>query len=632
MKKLLSLLLAVCLTAALCIPASAQADKVLFSADVSCRIVLPRDAAPQEEYAARTLRDYLERITGKAFAVTTDDTRPDGAEIAVGNTNRSADEALADGAYHIFFAGETLCIRGGGNKGAIGGVYAFLRTFCGCRWYARDTVTIPQTDALSLPASVDVTYTPFFEYAETDWLTSAFDPEFSLANGLNGGNCRTLSDAQGGVVRYYPFCHSLSTVFCARDKYFDAHPEYFALHDGKRSPNQLCLTNPDTQRIVQEEVLAYLCDHHDPDADLQIVSITQDDNGDYCECPSCKALDDLNGSHAGTNVTFANAVADKVKEAGYDNVAIDTFAYQYTRKTPTHVVPRDNVIIRLCSIECCFCHTLDDPHCKENRSFMQDLRDWNEICRRIYVWDYTCNYWETVCLYPDFGVLQRNMQIFYENNVKGVFEEGNSCEDCDAEFSELRAYLLARLMQDPYLDFDAEMRGFLDAYYGPGGEAICRFLVRTTEKAGASRTAHLGTFPDSTDTLTRFTASDVAYCDAQWETAKALTEGTEYFARVERSELCWRWWKCNNRRGEYAFLRSTLYSRMASREALYNDLKRFGVARTSVARPNRGLTECMSLVLLRRGEKWAKLYDEKYWDFLEPFVLRLYGFLDSLHK
>ena len=38
------------------------------------------------------------------------------------------------------------------------------------------------------------------------------------------------------------------------------------------------------------------------------------------------------------------------------NVRIDTLAYQYTRKPPRTIRPRANVIIRLCSIECCFRH------------------------------------------------------------------------------------------------------------------------------------------------------------------------------------------------------------------------------------------------------------------------------------
>ena len=605
---------ALLLGAALPVPALAAGDAV--------RIVLPQSATPQEQDAAGTLRRYLGAILGDAPDVVTDDTPPSGQEIAVGQTNRDdADvSALAAGGYHIGRSGNTVCIRGAGEKGTLNGVYAFLRDCCGCRWYAPEEIVLPQTDALTLPETIDVSYSPCFEYAVSDWRNMC-DTEIARANGQTGNGCYISG-----------FCHTLSTRFCSRDKYFADHPEYFALHDGKRSPNQLCLTNPDTLRVVTQEVLDVLqSSRYDPDADLQIVSLTQDDNGEYCECSACKALDDRNGSHAGANVTFANAVADAVKAAGYDNVAIDTFAYEYTRKTPTEVVPRDNVIIRLCSIECCFCHTLDDDACQENRDFMRDLHDWGRICDRIYIWDYTTNYWETICLYPDFGVLQRNMQIFFENNAKGVFEEGEPSADDNPEFGELRGYLLARLMQDPYMDYEAEMRAFLNAYYGDAGEPLYRFLSRVTEKAGASEYHHLGTFPDSAKTLTCFTASDVDYADDQWKAAKTAAADTRYAARVERSELCWRFWKSENRRAEFSPLRTTPYRRMQAKETLYNDLKRMGVTYINHTRREREITDCMSLVLLRCPGKWCRLFEEPFWDAIEPAVLWVYHTLGRLH-
>ena len=618
MKRILQTVLTVCaLALALTVLCCAQ-DKVLLSPGEDCPIIVSENASAQDRAAAGTLQAYLARITGRDVAVRTDDAAA-GAAIAVGSTKYTPAAPVPDGGYRIVFADDVLCICGAGSTGTLNGVYAFLRDFCGCRWYAPEEIVIPQRQTVCVPSDVDVSYAPPFEYAFTDWRTMC-DDGIAVPNGQTGNGCYING-----------FCHTLAARYCARDKYFDAHPEYFALHDGKRTPDQLCLTNPDTLRIVTQEVLDVLESRHDPDADLQIISITQDDNGSYCECPACKALDDANGSHAGTNVTFANAIADAVKQAGYDNVAIDTFAYQYTRKPPAAVIPRDNVIIRLCSIECCFCHTLDDEKCRENRDFMRDLRDWGKICSRIYIWDYTTNYWETVCLYPDFGVLQRNMQIFYENNVKGVFEEGEPSLDDNAEFGELRAYLLARLMQDPYLDYEAQMQEFLRAYYGEGGDALYRFLQKTTEKAGASYLHHLGTFPDSTKTLTRFTERDAAVCDALWREAKEKTKDTAYYDRVERSELCWRWWKCSNRRGEFSPLRSTLYTRMRDRETLYRDLVRMGITHLNHTRRERQLTQCMTLVLLRRPGKWCGLFEETYWDALEPFVLRLYRLLGVLH-
>ena len=69
------------------------------------------------------------------------------------------------------------------------------------------------------------------------------------------------------------------------------------------------------------------------------------------------------------------------------------------------------------------------------------------------------------------------MQIFYENNVKGVYVEGNYyMDDCDTEFGELRAYMISKCLQDPYCDLESEVKGFCDAYYGPGGKYVKKIV------------------------------------------------------------------------------------------------------------------------------------------------------------
>ena len=244
-------------------------------------------------------------------------------------------------------------------------------------------------------------------------------------------------------------------------------------------------------------------------------------------------------------ISFVNRIAKEVKAAGYDNVAIDTFAYQYTRQAPTQVVPEDNVIVRLCTIECCFAHALNDESCSENVALMADLSAWSKICDRIYVWDYTTNYANTLGIFPDFGVLQKNIQIFYENNVVGLYEEGNYyMEYCDGEFGELRAYLLSKLMQNPYIDYSEYMNEFLEAYYGEGWENIRQFIDSTIKKS-VPEGGHLMIYSSMSDTL-GFSEEDVAAADILWENAKAAAKTEDHKSNIERSEISWRLWKAYN--------------------------------------------------------------------------------------
>lgn len=579
-----------------------------------CAILLPDGSSDTETYAAKVLSRYLSGIFGVDIPVCASASAEKIIRIDTVNDGEN-------GSYTITASEDGISILGVGTRGPIYGVYGFLENHCGCRWYTKDDIFVPSADALVFPIGELENYTPFFEVTDTDFI-SPRDTEYSLAHGISGSIYRSFTAEQGGSVDYISeFCHTLATQFCARDKYFSDHPEYFALRKDGRSPNQLCLTNPDVLQIVTDEVLALLKRKHDPSQSVQIVSLTQDDNSDYCLCDNCKAIDKENGSQSGTILTFVNAVARAVKKAGYDNVAIDTFAYQYSRKAPTKVVPDDNVIVRICSIECCFGHTLDDPTCKENAKFMRDLQAWEKICNRIHIWNYTGNYAFCVCIFPDFHVLQRDLQIFYENGAKGIYEEGFFQMDrYDGEFGELRSYLLAKLMQNPYMDYEAAMSDFLSRYYGSGWESVREFLSIVCSRA-ASRTVTSTITQWPEDALPGITNAEVRRCDALWELAKAQASPVE-LDRLERSEICWRFWKSNHYKSEFSLLHP-IRERMQAKITLYNDLKDKGIVRLG-GQVYRELTDNMTMVLLRPAGKWCARFEDIIWINLRPLAGLLY--------
>lgn len=629
MKKILSVVLAM-IIGALSVPFTAFAAENGFKVYESV-IVVSADASATDIYASQRLKHYLDRITGKNIEIVTNNDSSE-YEICVGTTRRAENgfSESADGSYIITSTDKRIIINGAGNKGTINGVYAFLEKFCGCHWYETQVIIAPENSTLTVPADIDIKYTPFFEYTETDTASSR-DIEFSLANGLTGGAYRDFSAEQGAAVEYLGrFCHTMTTFFCKSETYFEEHPEYFALRNGKRTPNQLCLTNEKVKDIVTAEVLELLESEHNPDADIQIVSLTQHDNFDYCQCNNCKAIDDENGSQSGTMITFVNEIARRVKEHGYDNVVFDTFAYQYTRKAPTKVVPREDVIVRLCSIECCFGHTLGDPKCEQNVDFMNDLRKWGKICNRIYIWDYVHNYANTLCIFPNFGVLQRNVQIFYENNAKGLYEEGNYyIDNSDAEFAEMRTYLLSKLMQNPYLDYEAEMDGYLNGVYGPGGCYIREFIDIITEHA-VTDSKHLSIYQSAENTLYNMTDEDVEKCNELWEKAKTVAEDDEQLQQIRRTELSWRYWKAANKRGEFSRCQFP-YVWMSEGEKLHNDLKEMNAVLFSEGGTNL-LSDCELLYLYRVPYKWTVVYEEWFWDVLNPLAVGFYKLLGAVYN
>ena len=533
-------------------------------------IVVSASASAAERYAADELQRYLYELDGSYYEIITDAQPFDGFKFCVGATSfYDTAEDLTDkpaDSYVIAPFSNGLAIFGAGGRGTLYGVHTFLEDFCGFKCYGWRSVMVKTSSKMVLPQE-KIEYEPFFEYRNTDW-RSGWTPCYSYAHKLNGVY-QYYEAAQGGNIPYLGESgnHTLSTVFCSANEYFETHPEYFALHNGERVPDQLCLTNGNVYAIVLAEVMDVLnSEEYDSEADLQIISLSQADNLNYCQCENCSAVDEANGSHAGSLIAFVNRIASAVKAEGYDNLAFDTLAYTYTRKAPSQVVPEDNVIVRLCTFECCFSHALDDPDCEQNRELMEDLEEWSQICGRIYIWDYTTNFAYTLGIFPDFGTLQKNMQCFYTHGVKGVYEEGNYYVDrCDTEFGELRTYLIAELMEDPYCDYDAKMREFCDGYYGEGGKYIKEIIDELT----AHIKGHLDIYCRMGDTFS-IDEAEAEKIDRLWAQAESASEGSDgALAAIERSRLSWRYVKAVLGLGEFG---GTPEENRDAREELYNDL------------------------------------------------------------
>ena len=553
-----------------------------YAADAAVR--LEPDAGETERTAAVVLQDYLEKITG---------TRP--ALITAGEAEQTVALRLArdgqdqkKGAYTLRGDGAVFAIEAADDRGLWNGVYGFLRRVCGVEVYSADVISVPENDGFTLPAAYEYRYEPLLEYADMDWV-SANDLTFAVANGLNGSRSG-IDRPYGKPVNYLGFCHTLGAGLVPYWEYFDAHPEYYALtaRSGQREPTQVCLSNPEVLRLTIEAVLNTLNEGYDPEAALNIVSVSQLDNTDYCVCENCVSLAERYGGPSGALIRFVNQVAETV-EPEYPDVVIDTFAYEYTRHAPKNITVRENVCVRLCSIECCYAHAVDDPDCAVNAEFYQDLRDWSAICRRLYVWDYTTDFNQTLGVFPNFGVLRENLRVYRENNVVGYFAQGVGSQIvCDTEFADLRAYELACNMREELAEEEnaALRRAFLNAYYGEGADEIGQYLAYITAHAG-DRDGHLYNRASMLKVLHDVTKNDVKTIDALWEAAVGKCEAADDDAaadRVRRSQLSWRYYKACNGLGE--FRHGLNISRWTQANlALYDDLIRSGAASYDEGKP-----------------------------------------------
>jgi hypothetical protein len=347
------------------------------------------------------------------------------------------------------------------------GVYTFLEEHLGCRWFSSKVSHIPKRKRIEI-GPINDTQIPILEYREP-FYTDAFDADWAARNKMNSNSAR-LDEQRGGKVAYSHFVHTFYPLL-PPEQYFAEHPEYYSEIDGKRivERGQLCLTNPDVVRLVTERVKQWI--RESPQA--TIFSVSQNDWHGWCQCKLCREVDEREESHSGTMLHFVNQIAEGI-ESEYPDVAIDTLAYQYTRKPPKYVRPRPNVIVRLCSIECCFSHPLET--CEMNASFKADIEGWSKVSNRLYIWDYVTNFSHYIQPFPNFDVLKPNIQFFVNHGVKGIFEEGNYSGGGGGELAELRAYVMAKVLWNPDYDAQKAMNEFLVGYYGKAFTPIREYI------------------------------------------------------------------------------------------------------------------------------------------------------------
>ena len=425
-------------------------------------------------FAATQLRYYLGRITVAAFEIEAYCEDANGIYLNLDNT-------YEDDEFSIKTENGSLYITGG-KRGVLYGVYEFLEDL-GCRFFTPDCEKIPTALKLEIP-DINKREKPVFEYRETDYHnTTKRTFKYATMCRVNGASNK-IPENLGGHTSYALFAHSFG-ILVPPSEYFAQHPEYYALIDGKRDAGdhvdwQLCLSNPDIVPIAVSNIRKILKEN----PDKKIVSISQNDNVNHCQCEACLKIDEDEGSPVGAIIRFVNKIAE-ILEPEFPDVMFDLLAYSYSRPASHLTKVRHNVCVRLCASRTCYAHSFENCTDRSHATprpdgtatiFIEDLKEWSKICERLYVWDYTSNFPLYLMPFPNWRVLQPNLQTLVRHNVKGVFEEANRAENGGTDFNELRNYLLCKLMWNPNCDIDLLRKEFMDCYYGAAAPYLNEYL------------------------------------------------------------------------------------------------------------------------------------------------------------
>ena len=444
------------------------------------KIVISASASTSEKTAAKELQQYIEQISGCLLPIT-NDLNTSSPRVIVGYNARLAlltgtmEPAANDESFTYQTVGKDLLIWGGSQRGTMYGVFAFLERELGIHWLTPKCTVLPTHHSWKL-RKLNHSEKPFLDFRYSNYFVASNVPQWSAHTRENMKWSPTINEY--GNIEAYWGAHTMGE-FVTTKEFFGSHPEYFCLRDGKRygGYGQLCLSNPEVLEVCKTRLMQFM--RRNPN--YRIYSLSQNDNFLFCQCDKCRAIEDQYGGHSGLIVWFVNQVADAVKQEFPDKF-VGTFAYQYSRQPPTGIKPRENVVIRLCSIECCFAHPLN-AGCPQNEKFMHDLKGWAELAPHLFIWDYIVDYAQYIAPWPNFQVLGPNIKVFGDNKAIGVFEEAQY-QSAGAEFDELKAWVVNQLLWNPEQDVDSLVSIFVKGYYGKAAPYVkeyydlCQSLVK----------------------------------------------------------------------------------------------------------------------------------------------------------
>lgn len=285
------------LLAALLLPLCGAAElNVVKDGKTSYRIAFPEKASlnlmREYRYAAQLLRDIIQKRTGvMVHFVSEKDVKPGQKAIYVGYTAAAAKRGMikkwALNEYRmtadkgdIFLLGDDDDPAPGRRlgyhslrNGSVKAVLEFAKQFAGADFLFPGARGIIVTGApqLTVPADLNKTAVPYTMFG----IGRGMEKYYALANDMLPAPWYKCHGGHSHIPAIPPA------------KYLKSHLEYFAIVRGKRNGYagipQYCLSNPDVQKLIYQELVTTLADPRYKESQL-----AQTDGFRVCECAPCK--------------------------------------------------------------------------------------------------------------------------------------------------------------------------------------------------------------------------------------------------------------------------------------------------------------------------------------------------------
>lgn len=333
-------------------------------------------------------------------------------------------------------------------------MYTLLEIW-GFRKFTANELYIPGVKRFTFPVNTKQTYEPSFDY-RTLLYPDAYDADF-----------RDWHKLDWFQDDFAIWGHSFETLIPSK-KYFTTNPDYFAFYEGARNAESICMTNDEVFQLIVQNIQNVL----DKKPNRRFLSLSQNDDVVFCECSKCNILNAANGGPQGSLYYFLNRVAEK-----FPKTNITTLAYLHTFKPPVNLKIATTIYPFICPIDL----NRGKPISTDNgsTSFRKNLVKWAKKTKNQFIWDYTVSFSNYLSPFPNIHTFSENFKFYKKSKIKGLFVQGYA--DVPGDLSELRQYILAKLLWDSETDVDKTTDDFLKGFYGKAAIYVKQYLLLLSE-------------------------------------------------------------------------------------------------------------------------------------------------------
>lgn len=438
-------------------------------------IFIPAQSGPATLLAAKEITKYLQQMTGKPWAITSDPSAAGKARIALGISTD-----LGQDGYQLKKEGGQIQILGGSSRGCLYGAYAWLEAL-GCRWPlpGNEYEIVPRISSIdafeethSEPAvrrrgMVYVIYDPgdLSVLERIDFLAkNRFNYLFMHATDLQAELRSRLAQALAEREMGFEFGGHLLPSFLPRDL-FDTHPDYFRMENGQRTAQlNMCPMSDEAVDLMAKNIRArYLDPFKKEFATLETLHFWPDDlfEGGWCGCPKCKEY-----SESDQSLLILNRLSDRL---GLDNVKLAHCAYHTSIKPPEKVTGQRGVRLMFAPRERSYLKPMGA--CHANRWYLECLKGLvKAVPHEPEVFEYYHDMILFRCLpMPLHRIIGEDVKVYKAQGTDGIASLSFQAYDRTAYGP--NTFILGRALWRGEGD-SGDIREYCEAVYGPAGPAM----------------------------------------------------------------------------------------------------------------------------------------------------------------